>query len=95
MLKKRGRKIIQSISTKRKSRLGITLIESTVEAGSGSLPACGIESMALRFYPKKSKNLRISVPIPDWKNSCCRVHIRQSFLHRFEDDFTQSGCTSD
>ena len=55
MLRKRGRKIIQSISTKRKSRLGITLIESTVEAGSGSLPACGIESMALRFYPKNQK----------------------------------------
>ena len=55
MLKKRGRKIIQSISTKRKSRLGIVLIESTVEAGSGSLPACEIESMALRFYPKNQK----------------------------------------
>ena len=55
MLKKRGRKIIQSISTKRKSRLGIALIESTVEAGSGSLPACEIESMALRFYPKNQK----------------------------------------
>ena len=55
MLKKRGRKIIQSISTKRKSRLGIDLIESTVEAGSGSLPACEIESMALRFYPKNQK----------------------------------------
>ena len=55
MLKKRGRKIIQSISTKSKSRLGIALIESTVEAGSGSLPACEIESMALRFYPKNQK----------------------------------------
>ena len=55
MLKKRGRKIIQSISTKRKSRLGIALIESTVEAGSGSLPVCEIESMALRFYPKNQK----------------------------------------
>ena len=55
MLKKRGRKIIQSISTKRKSRLGIALIESTVEAGSGSLPACEIESMALRFNPKNQK----------------------------------------
>ena len=55
MLKKRGRKIIQSISTKRKSRLGIVLIESTVEAGSGSLPACEIESMALRFHPKNQK----------------------------------------
>ena len=55
MLKKRGRKIIQSISTKRKSRLGIALIESTVEAGSGSLPACEIESMALRFHPKNQK----------------------------------------
>ena len=55
MLKKRGRKIIQSISTKRKSRLGIVLIESTVEAGSGSLPSCEIESMALRFHPKNQK----------------------------------------
>ena len=55
MLKKRGRKIIQSISTKRKSRLGIALIESTVEVGSGSLPACEIESMALRFYQKNQK----------------------------------------
>ena len=55
MLKKRGRKIIQSISPKRKSRLGIALIESTVEAGSGSLPACEIESMALRFHPKNQK----------------------------------------
>ena len=55
MLKKRGRKIIKRISTKRKSKLGIALIESTVEAGSGSLPACEIESMALRFDPKNQK----------------------------------------
>ena len=55
ILSKRGNKILKNISNAQKSKLGISLVESKVEAGSGSLPTHEIESMALRFAPKDRK----------------------------------------
>ena len=52
-LKKKGEKIISYLPKKTIDKLGITLMDSKVEAGSGSLPEEKLESMAFRFKPKK------------------------------------------
>ena len=49
---KRGEKILTDISIKKIKDLGISLVESNVEAGSGSLPVEPIPSAALQFKPK-------------------------------------------
>ena len=48
-LEKIGKKIINNISSKKIKVLGLTMEESFVEAGSGSLPEKNIESIALKF----------------------------------------------
>jgi len=48
---KRGTKILKDIPKKKIKDLGISLVESKVEAGSGSLPVETIPSAALRFKP--------------------------------------------
>ena len=48
-LEKIGKKIINNISLKKIKVLGLTMEESFVEAGSGSLPEKNIESIALKF----------------------------------------------
>ncbi|NOZ03693.1 MAG: L-seryl-tRNA(Sec) selenium transferase [FCB group bacterium] len=55
ILKTRGEEILQAVSKEKKDILGLSLVESTVEAGSGSLPVEKIESMALRFCPRDRK----------------------------------------
>lgn len=60
VLKKRGEKVLNQLPSKQISFLGITLEESTVEAGSGSLPVQSIESMALVFRPKSFKANELS-----------------------------------
>jgi L-seryl-tRNA(Ser) seleniumtransferase len=50
-LKKRGKKIINLLSEEKIEYYNIKLVESYVEAGSGSLPEKRIESMALSFNP--------------------------------------------
>ena len=49
----RGERIIDNIPKNKKNVLGITLEESLVEAGSGSLPLKSIPSVALKFRPNK------------------------------------------
>ena len=51
-LKKRGEKILSHLPKKSVDTLGISLVESEVEAGSGSLPEEKIKSMAFKFRPK-------------------------------------------
>ena len=51
-LTKRGETILSHLPKKTVDNLGITLVESDVEAGSGSLPEEKLDSMAFRFKPK-------------------------------------------
>ena len=53
VLKKRGQEILFLIDKKKIQELRIDLVESYVEAGSGSLPEDKIESVALSFNPKQ------------------------------------------
>ena len=49
----RGKRIIENIPNNKVKVLGLTLEESLVEAGSGSLPLKSIPSAVLKFRPKK------------------------------------------
>ena len=49
----RGTKILGELPQIKANQLGITLVESLVEAGSGSLPVKSIPSAALRFTPQQ------------------------------------------
>ena len=55
VLKNRGQKILDSLKKKTIKDLGILLVDSKVEAGSGSLPDDKIESAALSFSPKNGQ----------------------------------------
>ncbi|MBC8216224.1 MAG: L-seryl-tRNA(Sec) selenium transferase [Candidatus Marinimicrobia bacterium] len=54
-LRRRGERIIASLTKKRISALNIQIIDSHVEAGSGSLPVETLPSIALKFQPKTQK----------------------------------------
>ena len=55
LLRTRAEKVFNGLKTKTIRNLGITIVESFVEAGSGSLPEKNIASMALQFKPKSRK----------------------------------------
>ena len=55
VLKTRGQKVLDSLQKKTIKDLGILLVDSVVEAGSGSLPDDKIESASLSFSPKNGK----------------------------------------
>ena len=55
VLRTRAEKVFDGLKTKTIRDLGITIVESFVEAGSGSLPEKNIASMALQFKPKSRK----------------------------------------
>ena len=55
ILKNRARKIFKYQTNKRVKELGITIVDTYVEAGSGSLPENKIRSAALAFSPRKRK----------------------------------------
>ena len=55
ILKNRARKIVKYQTNKRVKELGITIVDTYVEAGSGSLPENKIRSAALAFFPRKRK----------------------------------------
>jgi len=59
-LLKRGAKILTDIPKKKIKDLGISLVESKVEAGSGSLPVKTIPSAALQFKPKTMSVSKLS-----------------------------------
>lgn len=52
-LRRRGQKILAALPAARREQLGVALVPTTVEAGSGSLPLAEIESMALQFKPSQ------------------------------------------
>ena len=54
VLRKRGIKVLSLLSQRKINSYRIKLVESFVQAGSGSLPEKTIESMALSFSPKKN-----------------------------------------
>ena len=55
VLRTRAEKVFNELKTKTIRDLGVTIVESFVEAGSGSLPEKNIASMALQFKPKSRK----------------------------------------
>ena len=55
VLRTRAEKVFNGLKTKTIRDLGVTIVESFVEAGSGSLPEKNIASMALQFKPKSRK----------------------------------------
>jgi len=55
VLKTRGQKVLDSLQKKIIKDLAISLVDSEVEAGSGSLPENKIESASLSFSPKNGK----------------------------------------
>ena len=55
VLKTRGQKVLDSLQKKIIKDLAISLVDSVVEAGSGSLPENKIESASLSFSPKNGK----------------------------------------
>ena len=55
VLRRRGQKLLASLPKTTIRKLGITVVDSMVEAGSGSLPEESIESVALRFNAKNVK----------------------------------------
>ena len=66
-LEKIGKNILKTLNKKIIKQYNITLISSTVQAGSGSLPIENIESMALVFNSENSKPSKISKLL---RNSC-------------------------
>jgi len=60
LLMKRGQDILSSLPKKLVQKLRIKLVESQVEAGSGSLPTKVIDSVALKFQPKTVKITQLS-----------------------------------
>ena len=59
-LRKRANKVLKKIDSKIIEKYNIILIDSYVQAGSGSLPIQNIESIALTFYNNKIKPTAIS-----------------------------------
>ena len=51
VLKKRANRVISALPKSKIKKLGISVVDSSVEAGSGSLPVKSIESAALSFKP--------------------------------------------
>lgn len=54
-LRRRGNKLLTSLDRKTVGRLGLELVDTEVEAGSGSLPTETLESVALRFNTTEVK----------------------------------------
>ena len=74
-MKSRGKRILSQLSKKSVKNLGISLVESEVEVGSGSLPLERLESMALKFNPKNISPTKLarmfrtaSVPVVGYIN---------------------------
>ncbi len=59
-LTKRGETILSHLPKKTVDTLGISLVESEVEAGSGSLPEEKLESMAFQFKPKGMRSSKLA-----------------------------------
>jgi len=74
-MKSRGKRILSQLSKKSVKNLGISLVESEVEVGSGSLPLERLDSIALKFNPKNISPTKLarmfrtaSVPVVGYIN---------------------------
>ena len=67
VLKKRGQEILSLVDNKNIQAMRINLVESYVEAGSGSLPEDKIESMALSFNPSHTDVEKLSFQLRSCK----------------------------
>ena len=74
-MKSRGKRILSQLSKKSIKNLGISLVESEVEVGSGSLPLERLDSIALKFNPKNISPTKLarmfrtaSVPVVGYIN---------------------------
>ena len=74
-MKSRGKRILSLLSKKSIKNLGISLVESEVEVGSGSLPLERLDSIALKFNPKNISPTKLarmfrtaSVPVVGYIN---------------------------
>ena len=70
VLRTRAEKVFNGLKTKTIRDLGITIVESFVEAGSGSLPEKNIPSMALQFKPKSRKVTELAAAF-----RCGSIHV--------------------
>jgi L-seryl-tRNA(Ser) seleniumtransferase len=52
VLRRRAEEIRSALTAEKREQLGLSIVESTVEAGSGSLPEAPIESIALKLVPR-------------------------------------------
>lgn len=60
ILRSRGEDILAALPAGKQEELGLVLVESEVEAGSGSLPTATIPSIALRFKPPSISATRLA-----------------------------------
>ena len=60
-LKKKGEKVLSLLTKKKIKDLAISLVNSEVEVGSGSLPLEKLDSMALEFKPKNISTTKLSL----------------------------------
>lgn len=90
ILRKRGNKVLSLLSEKKIQDFRIELVESFVQAGSGSLPEKTIESMALSFNPKNynlnnlSKKFRINkIPVVGYiSNNSFYIDLKAVLSHQ-------------
>ena len=68
-LSKKGEKVLSSLPAKIIKKLSISLVESQVEAGSGSLPEVKLKSMALKFKSDSFSPNILSYKFRNGKNS--------------------------
>ena len=64
---KRGHRLVQALSSNDVNKMGVKVVPSEVEAGSGSLPTAKIASAALQFYPDTIRSSRLSDYFRNWK----------------------------
>ena len=79
-LRELATKIIKDIPKKHKNQLGLTIEDSLVEAGSGSLPEKNIESIALRFKPVSLSVNKLSSAFRDLDNPVIGYINKDSFF---------------
>ncbi len=66
-LRKRAQRVVQNVPDEVVEKLGLSVVDSEVEAGSGSLPTELIESSALQFDCKHIKPTELSKRFRQWR----------------------------
>ncbi|MFQ6674318.1 MAG: L-seryl-tRNA(Sec) selenium transferase [Fidelibacterota bacterium] len=66
-LMRRARKVVTSLRKSTVRKLGVRVVETDVEAGSGSLPTEQLESAAIRFDPPSVKPTELATFFRNWE----------------------------